>query len=284
VTWTRAHAFAAGAVLVALTNAVALGGAAWNRSGEESRLRLTQRELVRPYVWYGNRENSGMSLVLTWRVLGDLTPSASYLSWNFAATLGAPAWLDRAKMEELGFRTTGAASAEGGRSPYEKQLPRDVLIVLEMDGPAWQRYIQAGRDQLAREEARTASPDEKGAVARLRNARDTLERELLGGSRLFAVDAGLDAAALRAKYPDRERYAIVRGQIRPMIFKRGEERYTGMLTDVSASKINVPLEFRQAIPDVPDRYQPNAADRAPFEATIAFGKRFEPWVAEAAKK
>src|SRR5262249_62066632 len=101
VNWTRNRTFAAGAVLVALTNAIALGGAAWNRSGEESRLRLTQRELVRPYVWYGNRENSGRSLTLTWRALGDLTPSDPYLSWNFAATRGAPAWLDRVRIDAL---------------------------------------------------------------------------------------------------------------------------------------------------------------------------------------
>src|SRR5262249_7534266 len=101
VNWTSKHTFAVGAVLVALTNAVALGGAAWNRSGEESRLRLTQRELVRPYIWYGNRENSGMSLELTWRALGDLTPSDPYLSWNFAATRGAPAWLDRVRIDAL---------------------------------------------------------------------------------------------------------------------------------------------------------------------------------------
>jgi len=284
VNWTSKHTFAAGAVLVALTNAIALGGAAWNRSGEESRLRLTQRELERPYIWYGNRENSGMSLALTWRALGDLTPSDLYLSWNFAATRGAPAWLDRVKMEALGFRTAGDASVEGNRRGYEKQLPRDVLIVLEMDGQAWQRYIQAGRDQIAREEARTANPDEKGRATRLQAARDTFEREMRGGSRLFAVDAGLDAAALRAKYPDRDRYTIVHGQVRPMIFKRGEEQYSGILTDVSASTVNVPLEFRQALPDAPDRYQPNLADRAPFEATIAFGKRFEPWIVEAAKK
>lgn len=278
--WTRTHAFAVGAVLIALTNAIALGGAAWNRSGEESRLRLTQRELVRPYVGYGNRENSGISLALIWRVLGDLTPSSIYLSWNFAATRGAPAWLDRAKMEELGFRAGGAAGAEGGRGRYEKQLPRDVLVVLEMDGPAWQRFIQAGRDQVAREEA---NRDEKGRATRLQTARDLLEREMQGGSRLFAVDAGLDAAALRAKYPERDRYAIVRGQVRPVIFKRGEEQYTGMLTDVSGSTINVPLEFRQAVPDAPDRTQPNAAERAPFEATVAFGKRLEPWIVEASR-
>ena len=52
-----------GALLVILlTNAVALGGAFWNRSGEvESRLMLSQRELRMPYARF-DRENSGFAL------------------------------------------------------------------------------------------------------------------------------------------------------------------------------------------------------------------------------
>ena len=51
-----------GALLViVLTNAVALGGAWWNRSGEaESRLELSQRELRVPYRGI-DRESSGLA-------------------------------------------------------------------------------------------------------------------------------------------------------------------------------------------------------------------------------
>ncbi len=44
--WTRGHTVGVGIGLIALTNAVALGGVWWNRSATpESALTLSQREL-----------------------------------------------------------------------------------------------------------------------------------------------------------------------------------------------------------------------------------------------
>lgn len=262
--WTRTHTLAAGLGVIALTNAIALGGAAWNRSGEEARLRLTQRELHRSYAWYRNRENSGLSLALQWRVLSE---PLGRMRWNYAPAYGTPAWLDEAKMRTLGFDTTALGSAESNSGHFEKQLPRDVLIVLELDGPTWQRFLERGRNEAASAEARNA-----------------LERETRAGSRLFAVDAGLDAAALRAAYPDRSRYAIVRGEVRPSFYRRGPERLSGIISGISASTINVPLEFRAAI-DIPQVYYgPTSTEPEPFEASVAFGKRLEPWIVEASRK
>jgi len=63
MTWSRKHTLIIGIALMALTNAVALIGVAYNRSGEpESELRLTQRELAAPY-WRGiDRESGGIEL------------------------------------------------------------------------------------------------------------------------------------------------------------------------------------------------------------------------------
>ena len=63
MTWSRRHTLIAGIALIALTNAVALIGVWYNRSGEpESALRLTQRELAPPY-WRGvDRESGGLEL------------------------------------------------------------------------------------------------------------------------------------------------------------------------------------------------------------------------------
>jgi hypothetical protein len=38
--WSRAHTLVAGFGLLALTNTVALVGVAWNRAGEDAKLRL----------------------------------------------------------------------------------------------------------------------------------------------------------------------------------------------------------------------------------------------------
>ena len=278
--WTRGHTLAAGLGLIALTNAVALLGAAWNRSGEEARLQLTQRELERPYG-YGNRENSGIALRIDWRVPSepyDQSPGRYYPYGRDAP------WLDQAKMEALGFDVSQTADAERGRERYEKQLSREVLLVLELEGPAWRRMVELAGEDLAREQAKLAAiPGDKGQQTQTANARDALKREKEQASRLFVVDAGLDAAALRAKYPDKARYALARGEVRPMSLQR-PERFAGYVSGLSVPSINVPREFRGVFPDAPPAYDPDPRQRAPFAATVAFGKRLEPWIVEATKK
>jgi hypothetical protein len=281
--WSRAHTLGAGLGLIALTNAVALVGVAYNRGGEpEAALRLTQRELRTPYEWRGNRENSGLALSLVWRVPQEQTAGRQFYP-AFAG--GRPLWLDQAKMAELGFDTTLPARFwdPRGRSRFERQLSREVLLVLELDGAAYRRSLELTAQHLASEEAAlAANPGERTLAARAKNARDALERETSRNSRLFVADAGLDAAALRAKYPDRTRYAIVRGQVRPELFER--ENYSGYIAGLSVESINVPFALREIFAGAEKAGELDQPNLAPFEAVVAFGGRFEPWILEAAKK
>ena len=56
-------------------------------------------------------------------------------------------------------------------------------------------------------------PESKEKENRRKSLDNELVREENESSRLFVIDAGLDSAALRTKYPDRARYAIVQGVI-----------------------------------------------------------------------
>ena len=285
MSWSRKHTLIAGLALMALTNAVALVGVAWNRSAEEAKLRLSERELHAPYRWYGNRENSGLALNIAWRVLSEPADATALYGWSYGVTGGAPSWLDEAKMRELGFDTSTAGDAQRGRVRYEKQLPREVLLVLELEGQTYRRLLELAAQYVAREEAKLASsPADKNYEARVKNAREALERETSRNSRLFVVDAGLDAAALRAKYPDRARYAIVRGQVRPAITDAKSARLGGYVTDLAVESINVPLAFREALAGAAASSPYDERSRSRFEATVAFGRRLEPWIAEASRK
>ena len=111
--------------------------------------------------------------------------------------------------------------------------------------------------------------------------------ELNSASRLFVVDADLDRDQLRAMYPDNKVYSIVRGQIR--INGNGNQKtLSGYVTNISAETINVPVEFRNFIEprrqqfDLQNPYPNNSSNS--FEATIAFGKRLEPWIVNLSKK
>ncbi len=287
MTWSRTHTVITGLGLIVLTNAVALLGVVYNRSGEsEAKLSLTQRELSTPHRWYGNRENSGLALSLNWRVLNEESVATQLYAWRYAGTGGTPAWLDKAKMQALGFDTSApfADSDPRGRARYEKQLPREVLLVLELDGPTYRRSLELATQYAARDEAKLAAiPGDKELGTRAKNAREALEWETNRNSRLFVVDAGRDAAALRAKYPDAGRYALVHGKVRLEWSGRSTGIVRGFVSGLSIESINVPFALRELFESAApaDDVEQN---RAAFEAAVAFGKRLEPWITAAAKK
>ncbi len=205
--WTRTHALASGVGLILLVNAVALGGVAWNRSGEpDSVLSLSQRELLRNNDWY--KENSGLSLRLHWR-----TPSRDDEARQH--NRGWQPALDSQKMAELGFAMPEQVDDDSARR-FGRQQSRAALLVLELNGPLHEREVQLTRKRL--DEARQAA-DAAPQNARLADERDFIRRELDSvektDTRLLLKDVGLDLQALRARYPDRQRYLIVHGQVRP---------------------------------------------------------------------
>ena len=284
LTWSSGRTLAAGIALIALTNTIALGGVAYNRSGEpESVLKLTQREVLAPHGYGLDREGGGLQLHVSWRVLGPERDDAYF--WNFQ---GTPEWLDEAKLASLGFDVSPPPVERRASWRYDRQLPREALVVLELDGPAYQKALERARQREAKEAAKGAETGKTGPGTPAAQAALFLKNEETANTRLFAVDVGRDARELRAKYPDRTRYAIVQGKVRPYYQAgRGKEaRWTGYIEVIENARINVPLELRRAVESAP-RSVPHAS-AAPvgpaFEVTIAFGKRFEPWIVAAAAK
>lgn len=285
-TWSRRHTLVAGLALIAITNAVALIGVAYNRSGAapESELRLTQRELWLPWGSM-DHEDSGLEVRLAWRVLPKEKEAALYGDIYYPVG-GAPAWLNAAKLAELGFDTVKAANALPGGWPYEKQLPKAALLVLEFDGPAYQQALKNAQELVEQKAKPGEGAREKSDfTAGGSSPADRLDRERNTNSRLFVVDAGLDAAMLRAKYPDRGHYAIVNGRIR-MISTNGDAKpqLAGYIDAVSNDQISVPLEFRNAFgPDVLTERDYGKGLKTPVGVTLVFGKRFEPWITAASR-
>jgi hypothetical protein len=280
--WNRRVATLAGLALLALTNGVALGGVAWNRFGQpDATLRLTQRELWTPNIRSDGRENenSGLALRLNWRTLP--APSTKEASYGLAVDGGnSPGWLDAAKLRSLGFAafvpSRNRPEDDGARRHW--QTTRSVLVVLELDGPASQ-------EALRRAQAYAAAPvDKDSSASDKKEAQQALERESVSGSRLFAIDAGVDAATLRATYPDRSKYAIVNGRI-SLDFNGDGSLDRGAIQSLGVDQVNVPLAWRSVFDGVPPSYVRDADEHAkPFEATLAFGQRLEPWLVAAARR
>ena len=276
--WSRRYSIITGVVLVLVANLTVLLGVAYNHSGmPDSWLSLTQRELEIPYQSSFNSENNGNSLRLKYRFPGAQNPYQRHDEID-------PNWLNKAKLASLGFNVDLPIDTNRSRTTFEKQLSKAVFLVLEFDGTAYQQAIELAKKKDAEDLMK------KEADGDTKNQPVALIREMTMNSRLFVIDAGLNRNVLRAKYPDRLRYCIVHGEIQPRVIYNKEKQpfMTGYAKDVSAQFINVPSELRGVFEagqkkNLDDGYVAN--DKLPsFEATVAFGRRLEPWILTASKK
>ena len=273
IAWSRRRTLVAGVALILTVNLIALAGVAYNRSSATSTLQLSERELRLPGGRLSHQENSGVALSLVWRV--DRANDA--LSADYGSYSGVADWLDRAKLVALGFDLPPDQADR--KNPHWPS--KELLLVLEFDGPAYRRSLERAQKKADDEEKlKLDNPGNKEFERRAKQARESAENELRASSRLFVVDAGLDADVLRAQYPDPAHALIVRGQIRPQRVTRGKlDRLAGHVSALSVSQINVPLAFQPALKPVA------ATDKKPsFSATLAFGQRLEPWVVALTQK
>lgn len=277
--WTRWRTAALGAALIAVTNAVALLGVAYNRSGEpESVLTLSPREIGKAGDWGFGRENSSIELALRWRMTG-----ADYYGFNYYVPEGdvedSQPWIDRAGLAALGFDIPEQEDEGRWRRHIERLASREALVVLELDGPAYRRELARARRNTEVAQARAAAlPNDAELKRRAEGAKNQLARIEGEDTRLYMVDAGPDLAALRAKYPDNTRYGIVRAEIRPTLHERkGKPRLSAYARPV-ATRIMVPLAHRHAWE------RGSGAKAAPAEVKVAFGRRLEPWLVSLAPR
>lgn len=279
MTWSPHLTLALAATLIVGTNVFVLAGVVYNRSGApEATLRLSERELAVPYQWGIAKEKSSISLNLTWRVA---PPASERHARYYEHGWGVARWLTESKLTELGFKfptSDATANALGWR-----HKEREVYLVLEMDGGDYKDAVFAARERLAREEAAVAR-GERGNTAELaKSAREALDRELASSSRLFAIDAGLDAQALRDRYADRSRFAVVAGRVRPTVSgEDGRRQVLGYVRALSIERVNVPLGHLPVFDALgPTRNYGREFQPPRFEATVAFGRRLEPWLVSA---
>ncbi|MGB7536775.1 MAG: DUF4824 family protein, partial [Azonexus sp.] len=92
--------------------------------------------------------------------------------------------------------------------------------------------------------------------------------------------AGLDARLLREKYPDRSRFLLLRGTVRPSLYNRESSmpRATGYVSRVGYGRIQVPHVLREPLESLRATGEPGGGDR--FTATLLVGQRLEPWLVE----
>ena len=104
-------------------------------------------------------------------------------------------------------------------------------------------------------------------------------------SRLVPIDVGNDPAALRARHPDTRAVAVMEATVSLRFVSHAGQRpfLMGRVTSVLPHEIHVPREWRGALVGLQSDEAPGAwppPEREPrFRATVAWGKRLEPWIA-----
>ncbi len=263
------------AVLIA-SNIIVLAGVGLNRAGEpEAVTVLTERELSMPYRLH--KENSGLSLRLVWRTEAKVQDVIHYIR-----TGSSPTWFDEKKLKELGFEFEAVAGPEPYPIRYRKPLQKEVLIVLENDGDTFERALGSAETELemAREALKT-NPRDRKLKGRFDNAMRRFKREQTTESRLFAVDAGIDAHKLRERYGDRSRFIIAKGIVNPRYaYRKKKGLQSGYISKLSIERVNVPLEFRKEFDLIPAvrKHRTGSSGAFSYRIEVAYGSRFEPWI------
>jgi hypothetical protein len=275
---------------VLLVGAITLAGVARNRAGQpDADVVLTERELSLPQ-WLPE-ENTGVSLRIEWSGPGGAAQEDG-------------AWLDRSKLESLGFDCRFPVEAPSAQEHYSRMLPREAVLVLEFDGEAAKRWIAATERQQSElmskiaEEADPAAREKRAA-----DARKAVESARESATRLFVVDAGLDAAELRRRYPDRSTHVLAKGIVRIAADPAGAEklakpaRLHGRVNVLLVSAIQVPRDQRSLLDSLvaSDRKareaaKPETTPAAPrprsgttphpprYRVHVRWGHRLEPWI------
>jgi uncharacterized protein DUF4824 len=273
-------------LLLLLANAVVFLGVLQNRRGEpDAVLTLTERELQAGVV---GQENTGISLRLLWNMSlapgedGDRRPDAR-------------PWLDKEKLQALGFDCSVPLTDPRAEIHYRRALPLVRYAVLEFEGPSWQAWLDGERAEIERLRRDVAAGQQTARTLEFRERGFAAAQ--ISRSRLILIDLGSDPTTLRRQHPDRRRTAIAQAVVRLWLEKPwnattrtpGEPRLRGYVSDILVSDIHVPRSLRSPLDAATGRGAQAWAMRrsgwgadAPrpprYEATLAFGQRLEPWL------
>ncbi len=251
----RASLLAAAAIIV-VANAFALVHAWRNRSGPiQAEITLTEREL--PISYSLNEDDSGVSLDLRW-----LDPAWASFGWERPAL-----WLDQKALQELGFDTSVAPSADKAIEFYQRQRARRVFVALEYDGPAWRTHLEEAERQ----------GQQRAELSHVNIPPHSHDAE----THLVAIDASTDAVQLRARHPDRSFIiivpAVVRIAVEPFLPASGGRpsrvaRLSGSVQEIPSS-IHVPRPFSDAF-----RSLPKDRSKVRYRVHVRYGASYEPWI------
>lgn len=279
--WRESWLLWLGLALILVTNAVALTGVAFNRSGSpQAVLTLSERELKLPWAgWQEKDEDSSLALTLSWAVDGSFSGDVDHPYSRYDRTAS---WLDAKRLRELGF-SLAPPGEEWSWNRHSRMQPREMFLLLELEGDSHRRFLAATDAWAAEERERAeADPDEKAGARRLEHIENSVRDAHKRATRLNVIDAGLEAEALRAAYPDIAKFAVLRGSVRPeWRGSTSEGTYVGRIVSLDVESLHVPTGL---LPVFDGLNRNNGKSEPAYLVDVAWGKRAEPWIQTARQR
>lgn len=248
-------------IFLLLVNLVVLGHSFYNRQQAEARITLSERELSLPGNYGFNKENSDLTLALSWSVAGN-GDDISHFTYNHRLNLSPGHYAS--------FGFGGACGQRRNRSVT------DGYVLLEFNGAVYQRHLELAKkhlEQMQGEEAASAEKDEY----KIKHAREQLISLEQQESRLYVVDAAASKVLLQAALAQRLRDSPGEYLILPAIIRESyrdcdnkEEVHSVYLDKLFAQRIYVPREYHSLFVDRNHKHR--------FLADITFGQLGEPWL------
>jgi len=242
--------------LVLVTNAIALGGAWWNRMAPaEATLVLTGRD-----VEVMNAIRDAAPIDASRRP--QLQLSIRYANAQYRPPGSPSAWFSAAHLRANGLEVPSPTPSHGGQEVWHRSHQTLlVYVVLEHDGLAYQ-------DEYHRQcETPIAGPTKPPAAEGRVSPRCEQLRE---DSRLYVMDVGANRQQLRDQYPDRTRYAVVHASLR---IPSQEDEWSPLgSVHLLQPMIAIDDQWRSSLPELL---------RQPGNTThlrVAFGRSLEPWL------
>lgn len=261
-----------------LTNIIVLAGVASNRSGEPiASLKLTERELSLPYYNSSiSKENSGLALKLNWNIAPPEPLGSTYSRYNLK-NYGTPNWLTKQKIKELGIDIENkVADLKKQSSRYQKLASKDVIIVLEHNGEAFQKIInKAEKDIQHYRNSAKVNKDDEALQKKLKRHEDSLTKLKTTESRLIAIDAGRSLETLKQKYTDSSKYLMLRGEIK---LTWSNKKLKARIKQLFVSSVHVPLPYSKALSEMASDRKKGGGEKVEYEVELVVGKRLEFWV------
>jgi hypothetical protein len=157
-----------------------------------------------------------------------------------------------------------------------------VFIVLEYNGDSYKISLERAEASLKKsKELLAANSRDKKVRDTYKSAEERLQRERLSESRLFVIDAGLNAKTLRQKYKDRTRFIITNALVEPRYTHRNKKKEAwGYVDKLSIDNIHVPLNRRGLFESIISKRKRHKKKLPTprYTVDLAYGARFEPWI------